>query len=51
MLEETGYVVDTILKTPLPTLYYDPWKSDENTQLFLMTINGDDPESFKGQQL
>lgn len=51
MLEETGYVIDKIVKMPSPTLYYDPWKSDENTLLFLATINGDDPSSFKGQRL
>lgn len=51
LLEETGYVVDKILKAPSPTLYYDPWKSDETTQLFLASINGDDPDSFKGQRL
>ena len=51
MLEETGYVIDKIVKTPMPVLYYDPWKSDENTYLFIATINGDDPASYKGQQL
>jgi|JI9StandDraft_2_1071091.scaffolds.fasta_scaffold2049783_1 8-oxo-dGTP pyrophosphatase MutT (NUDIX family) len=35
LLEETGYVIDKIVKTPTPILYYDPWKSDENTYLFV----------------
>ena len=51
MLEETGYVIDKFVKTPTPVLFYDPWKSNENTYVFLGTINGDDPESFKGQKL
>ncbi len=28
MLEQTGYVVDSFVKMPMPVLYYDPWKSD-----------------------
>jgi len=51
MLEETGYSIEKIEKTPTPVLYYDPWKSDENTYVFIATINGDDPDSFKGQKL
>ena len=51
MLEETGYVVDSFVKMPTPVLYYDPWKSNESCYNYAATVNGDDPESFKGQKL
>jgi hypothetical protein len=33
----------------MPTIYYDPWKSNESSIIYLATINGDDPKS-KGEQ-
>ena len=36
---------------PTPVLYYDPWKSNEDSYLFVASINGDDPGHFKGQKL
>jgi hypothetical protein len=50
-LEETGYVAESIVKMPTPVLQYDPWKSNEDSYLFVATINGDNPNSFTGQQL
>ena len=51
MLEQTGYVVQSLAKIPMPVLFYDPWKSNEDTYLFIATIDGDDPNSFQGQRL
>lgn len=50
-MEETGYVIESFVKTPLPVVYYDPWKSDENAYIYVANINGDNSESFKGQKL
>jgi hypothetical protein len=39
------------MKLPSPKVYYDPWKSDETTVIFIASINGDNPQSFQSQQL
>lgn len=51
MEEETGYVVDKFTEIPLPPIYCDPWKSTESAYLYIGTVNGDDPNSYKGQKL
>ena len=49
--EETGYVVEKFTEIPLPAIYCDPWKSNESAFMYIGTINGDDPNSYKGQKL
>ena len=44
-------MVDSFVKVPTPTLFYDPWKSNEDTFRLVATINGDDPNHFKEQKL
>ena len=36
---------------PLPTLYVDPWKSNESTIMFVGIIDGDDPNHKQAQSL
>ena len=50
-MEETGYIAHSIIQTPTPVIYYDPWKSSDNSVIFLAKINGDDPQSKTKQKL
>ncbi len=36
---------------PIPTLYIDPWKSNESTIMFIGIIDGDDPKHKQAQSL
>ena len=35
----------------MPILYYDPWKSNETSVIYLMRIDGDDPNCRSHQRL
>ena len=39
------------MKTELPTVYSDPWKSKESSVAFITVIDGDDPNNRPGQKL
>ena len=51
MLEQTGYEVQKFIQLPMPTIYCDPWKSNESGLLYIAMINGDDPNAKKEQNL
>ena len=39
------------VRTELPILYYDPWKSNECGLLYIAIIDGDDPNHKQKQEL
>ena len=40
-----------LIEFPLPTLYIDPWKSNESTIMFIGIIDGDDENCRQKQSL
>lgn len=40
-----------LIEFPLPTLYIDPWKSNESTIMFIGIIDGDDDNCRQKQSL
>lgn len=40
-----------LIDFPLPTLYIDPWKSNESTIMYIGIIDGDDPKHKQKQTL
>ena len=57
--EETGYTATKLIdvkdckKLPIesPILYCDPWKSNENSKLVIVEVDGDDPINQDVQQI
>jgi hypothetical protein len=44
-------VCKKLIEFPLPTLYIDPWKSNESTIMFIGIIDGDDDNCRQKQSL